>query len=193
MSLKRRRVADGSIVQVYEPQPIKLANLVINVALAPTQLVFRVPTPDARVQVKIALIAVPTLSTAAPSAPPIPFDVTYGGIVSLDLWLSAREVDENSGLHLPVVNLIGTAATPQAVPTDPGLMVLSQDVQGGQDSVWGVLDVAVDGTGDASSIALFVQCRYSPLVDMCLDEWQRIAGELSPALVGLPITMAGSE
>ena len=192
MSFKRRysNFLDGN-VQVFEPTPILIGNLQTNDTVS-KDIWFKVPTPDTRVGVKIAVYGVPSVASATVPAV-IPFDVTVGGLIAYSLWLHSRETDEGSGLEIPLVNLLGTFGTGQVIPFDVGLMGISYDAQGGQDFVWGRWSAAVtESEGTAVGVSWYLQTRYSPLVTMCDAEWADIAGQFAPQIVGNPLEMPPS-
>lgn len=186
MSLKRRRQANGrnDCVKVYEPEPLQIAKFVVS-TFGASKVRFRVPTPDARLQVKIAIIWPPVTSFANQA---IPYDVTDGGLIQYFLWLVAREISETNGTAIPVTNLVGTFAVPQAIPLDPGgLMGYSETVQTDADEVYGefTLGPSTDGSPvTLTTLDIQLQCRYSPIVEMTEREWSELIQYMTPHLVG---------
>lgn len=186
MSLKRRNDSDGrnGCVKIWEPQPLRIAKISTFLSLDPQSVVIKVPTPDARVQVKIALYAASDISSPSAVPPSIPFDVTDGGVLSVSLWLNSREIDEGTGLHIPVTDLVGTFGTPQALPLNAGLMGYSETVLQDVDSVWGLITFACAGAGVLNlSEDWWLQTRYSPVVEMCESEWRELIQYFTPEVM----------
>lgn len=180
--------------RIWAPREIVLAQMFSGDTVLPATVIpFVVPTPDARVQVNVSILAVPdpTLPGLA-----IPYDVTGAGAVTPRLWLAAAAIPQAWGGLLPVTNLVGTHAAPQAIPFDPGLMAYAQTVLADCDAVYGELTMAQAGgeSGGAPNTTWILKTRYQPVAGalICDEEWSEIVSKCSPSIRGNPLILVPS-
>lgn len=173
------------MIQIYEPPPIQLLSVAVGAASAPVAgvtytLPFRVPTPDSRLMVSIALL----FTQIVPQT--VPWDATIGGALVHSLWLAAREYDiGGQGAAIPTGNLVGTRAAPLVIPSDVSIDGYSDDFTGGQDELYGeyyYLEPAGGAPGSGFRATLYV--RYQPVsCAICDEEWSAIVRSLTPQAV----------
>lgn len=175
--------------RIHEPERQQFAVIENDVGAASTVLPFVVPTPDARVQVRVAI----TISPAVPG-PEIPYDVTFGGLNSTGLWLAAAVRDAN-GQFIPVTNIVGTRAAPLSIPTDVSEMGYSQTILTDADVLIGELTVEAQ-TGEIGSLIQRWElvCRYQPVSGALFSEpeWRQIVARCTPTVNGDLIVLGGA-
>ena len=162
---------------------------------------FTVPTPDARLSVRISLVFRPDPLWYV--GPYDIFGMTPGGarMLTYALWLAAAVKD--NGAFLPVTNLLGTMGAPGLIPdtgglpvsgsqSGPGLLGYSQTVVADCDAVTGEFHVASLGyTIGAVTPPFgkwFLVTRYQAVRGLCDDEWSELVPQCSPSLSGNPWT-----
>jgi len=176
--------------RIHEPRPDRLATLnPTAAAVGPVVRPFTIPLPDARVQVKIAVFGSPLFTGT-----PVPYDVTFGGNITVQLWLAIAETDPN-GILIPTVNLVGTRAAPQLIPTDIDVMGYSETVNADGDAVVGEVTFTHSGAGPGTPpiTVWWLKTRYQPVSGALFEvrEWQQIVGAASPRVPGTPL-LAGA-
>lgn len=184
--------------RIWTPKEIQLAQMFYPTGeLDETIVRFQVPTPDARVQVNISIIALPDPRTVNLE---VPFDILGRDVdgttplVSAGLWLCAAELGQSGGAALPVTNLVGTHATPQLIPFDPGLMGYAETVLADCDQVLGELTLSKiagsEGSDDPPNTMWVLKTRYQPVAGcvLCDEEWAEITSKCSPSIKGQPIS-----
>lgn len=178
----------SGLVQIYDAPPVLvffLQSLALP-AVAPHTVTaaFKVPTPDSRLMVSIALTAA-QLGDAGTPAQSNPFDMNRGGDLAWSLWLATRDQDTGgSGLWVPTGNLVGTKAAPLAIPADVNIDGYSDDFTGGQDDIYGELTCVQQGGGGLRGMQVRLYVRYQPSTcEICDDEWLEIIEQCAPSLV----------
>jgi len=179
--------------RIHEPAPSRLATLNPTASATSAVRAFIIPLPDMRVQVKAAFIAGP--AGAPPAGTTIPYDVTFGGNISVLLWLAVAERQPDTGIYLPTGNLVGTRLAPQAIPLDISLMGYSEDAVAGADALIGEVTIAHSGAGPGTPpiTTWWLKTRYQPVSGALFSEaeWTQIVGAATPSVPGAPL-VAGS-
>jgi hypothetical protein len=128
---------------------------------------FRIRIPDARLQVKVSLLFV----SIKPSAP-FPDDLSG---MAPTIWLYAADQDDSGvgGGDVPVTNILGTEAVPQAFPLTTGLRGISTETKGTlADYLEGVLTAKSDSVLKG---IWYLSVTYQPLnVTLPMPIWERI-------------------
>jgi hypothetical protein len=171
----------NGIIRRWDPRAIRLGGVDATTAGggASRSVGFRVPTPDARVMVKVAV-----LYSAVNAQVSIPFDITRGGELTSALWLAGAERTVQGTLE-PITNLVGTSAAPQVIPTDTGIMGYSQTYFDVGDAIIGRLTVTDVSDSGGPALAIHLQTRYQPVAGavLCDDEWAAIVAQCRPESV----------
>lgn len=174
--------------RIHEPRRELLALIDSNTGLASTVIPFKIPTPDARVQVRAGI----TISPNVPG-PAIPYDVTFGGLILTGLWLAAGIYDE-AGQLIPVTNLVGTRSSPLSIPTDTDLMGYSETLLTDADEIMGELTVE-SSTGEIGTLRQRWELvtRYQPVSGALFSEreWQQIVARCQPRVTTAVISLEG--
>lgn len=167
--------------QIFEPKPLIMASFG-GVNSSNKTLHFRVPTPDSRLRMKIAIM----------------FALKAGTTVAANfftnqcsLWLYAADKD-NSGLTgatIPVVNLEGTEAAPFQFPAADGLLGYAREFVTAADFIEGV--VTLTNVSTIVSGSWILKTRYQPdSVEFNPDAWNQITQQCVPTLNDLPFNLA---
>lgn len=165
---------------------------------------FAIPTPSARLLVKLAIIFWPPLAgQSGPllGPPDNPVDVFLQNSIFQPWKLLVYTAEQaESGWLIPTGDLVGTllAINGQNIPVTAtasgsvGVSGFSLDVQGGQDWVAGALIVPPMLVGYAApsctGLNITLRVRYEALgTEMCEDEWRTLTSKLqvqcSPTIV----------
>jgi hypothetical protein len=158
--------------QIFRPKPVTLVTF--DGATTGTKTVsFRLPTPDARVRTKVALIGVPT-----PGGSPL-FLAGKG----LTLLLTAIEDAIEGGMPIPVTSLpdpdTGAAF---AIPQNTNLGGFSFETTTIGDAIQGTITVTPGA--DVTTGRLVLQARYQPDGQrLPWDEWREIVAQCNPGLL----------
>jgi hypothetical protein len=196
--------------RLLQPAPIVLASIITPGNLFLQHVPFIVPTPDARLSVRVSVIFQPDPSYWTATFPDIWGEQVDGSrVCNYSLWLAAAVRD--SGSLLPVTNLLGCRQVPAWIPVDPlwtsttlagglppafsqsgpGVLGYSQTVVADCDAVIG--DFLAQGLGNVSippyAGRWVLSTRYQGIVPMCDDEWNAIVPHCTPALTGSPLVV----
>ncbi len=164
--------------QIFRPRPVTL--VVFNGVTTGTKTVkFRLPTPDARVRTKVALIGIPD-----PGGSPL-----FMASKTVTLLLQSIEDAINGGMPIPVTSLpdpsVGTAFT---IPQNAALGGFSYEALTIGDAIEGT--VSVTGVANAVAGRLVLQARYQPDGQrLPFDEWREIVAQCNPGLLSASVTI----
>lgn len=183
--------------KIWTPKEFLLAQMYYPTGtMSATTVEFVVPTPDARVQVNISVIAVPNPRTPNLSLPVNVLGLTAGGApqITAGLWLAAA-IRAEGGAAIPVTDLVGTDAVRQSIPLNTGLMGWGQTVLADCDVVLGELTMSKVAPGEGSptnppETMWMLRTRYQPVAGcvLCDEEWTEIVSKCSPSIRGKPIS-----
>jgi len=166
----------GPAHQIYIPRFIRLATF--SGAGFGTAVV-KVPCPDSRLRVKVAVLFIPPAGTViAPS--------TFTN--SQSIWIYETETDESgvNGGDIPTTNVEGTEASPTSFPEADGLLGYSREFVTAADSL--KIQVAF-ATSPAVAGSWVAQFRYQPNnVSFTAEEWNAITAKCVPCLMAGPFT-----
>lgn len=164
--------------QIWRPRPINLVTF-DGVTVATKTVKFRLPTPDARVRTKVALIGVPD-----PGGSPI-----FLASKAVTLVLQSIEDAINGGMSVPVTSLpdpsVGTAF---AIPQNAALGGFSYEALTIGDAIEGT--ISATGAADGIKGRLVLQARYQPDGQrLPWDEWREIIAQCNPGLLSSAVTV----
>ncbi len=164
--------------QIWRPRPINLVTF-DGVTVATKTVKFRLPTPDARVRTKVALIGVPD-----PGGSPI-----FLASKTVTLVLQSIEDAINGGMSVPVTSLpdpsVGTAF---AIPQNAALGGFSYEALTIGDAIEGT--ISATGAADGIKGRLVLQARYQPDGQrLPWDEWREIVAQCNPGLLSSAVTV----
>lgn len=144
---------------------------------------FRVSVPDARLKTKVSFLCSPSPARS------VPYDITFAASINPLLWLCAADSGEE-GQVLPVTNLVGTKAAPQAIPEDVNLMGFSVEYETAADWLFGEFTVNFTGGGSVSITnsrwSLGVRWQPTSGALFCESEWKRIVSMCTVDTPGAP-------
>lgn len=176
-------------VQIHYATPEVLANVFGDIAGISGTTRFRVETPDGRLRVKVSLLFIrrdPRLLVSSLGA---------------TIYMGEEETDQSGYLGGKVVcndilrdsagNIVH-AASPLAIPEDPGLEGWSQEFVTAADSLLGVFTTQNGSAGVAGATGYWtLQARFQPdgqrLHD---DDWDYVIRNCKITLIAPPITLS---
>lgn len=186
MSISQRRL--------YQPDDVTLVRLAPNGAstIGSALINFALPTPDARILLKVAILF---YQEASNTGLLIPYDATLNGILQWGLSLQAAE-KIGAGQYVPTTNIIGAGrvfpgGTMQSIPfaTDvlqPGnnLDGVSVDVQHGSDAVMGQVQMLLTGAlAGTKGVTAVLRARWNAQgTELCDSEWDWARAQMSPVV-----------
>jgi hypothetical protein len=164
--------------QIWRPRPVTLITF-NGVTTGSKTVKFRLPTPDARVRTKVALIGIPD-----PGGSPL-----FLAGKTLTLLLHSIEDAIDGGMPIPVTSLpdptVGTAFT---IPQNATLGGFSFETLTIGDAIEGT--VSVTGTANAIKGRLVLQARFQPDGQrLPWDEWREIVSQCNPGLLSAAVTI----
>ena len=182
-----------SLRRLFQPDDVTLVRLAPNGAstIGSALVNFAVPTPDARILLKLAIIFYQEASSFGLL---IPFDATLNGIIQWGVSLQAAE-KVGAGQYMPTTNILGAGrqfpGTMQSIPlaTDtvqPGnnLDGVSIDVQHGSDAVMGQFQMLLNGAlAGTKGVTAVLRARWNVQgAEMCDEEWDAARAQMSPVV-----------
>ena len=191
-------------VRMLKPAPIVMAQITNFATPQQQQLGFIVPTPDARLSVRVSVVFNPSPGYVVPGFWDL-WGMMVSGVtaVNYQLWLAAAVQD--LGAVLAVTNLIGERSNGAQIPDRPGglppsftqygptVLGYSQTIVADCDAIVGLFTLSVN-TGGGISIPPIpgrwsLNTRYQAISPMCDDEWAEVAAHCTPNLQGSPLVI----
>jgi hypothetical protein len=176
--------------RIFQPEDITLVRLAPNGAstIGNALVNFVLPTPDARILLKAAIIF---YQEASQTALQIPFDTTLNGIIQWGVSLQAAE-KVGAGQYMPTTNILGAGrqfpGTMQSIPfaidtnVNNNLCGVSLDVQHGSDAVMGQFQMLLNGAlAGTKGVTAVLRARWNvQAAEMCDEEWDWARAQMSP-------------
>jgi hypothetical protein len=177
---------EDAVRQFHAPRPDVLIDTVLGIQ---AKALFRVPVPDSRLRVKVAVFFSPVPSSITSGGLPIDIRSQWPSTI----WLGLEEIDFAGRIAgpVPVQNLIVnpttgllvTRAAPLTIPSDANVMGYSQEFQTGGDQIVGELVTTFSAPQNQNG-RWMLYTRYQPDgLSMPPDEWESVKKFCTPRVV----------
>lgn len=140
---------------------------------------FWVKTPNVRCRTRVAIVLEPDDVAVDPNNDPstVILESSGGLPVGGSLWVAEKERTRNGRPQTsPVRNVVGTGATPLAIPTDPRLWGYVFEIETNGQELYGQFVPNPIKVDPASASKWHLVVRYESVVRLSDEEWNQFKG-----------------